>query len=481
MPTPSAGKKPAGKTNGDRLRPLMELMDRPLPYDANAEVGVLGSVILLPEVLDDVMIVVGSDDFHDDAHAAIFSAMAGLYGAGKKIDPTLLVNALRENGDLEVAGGMAYLGKIINAVPNAAHATYYAEIVRDKAIYRSMIWKTTELLRDAYEESVPPRDLVGQAEAAFAQVAEQKIVTGDGCDFSTALLDTLAAIDNYAQGIGLGIKSGVHDFDEAVGGLKQGSLTVVAGRPSMGKTALALGMAMHVAKNNQDAVLFVSQEMSRQELCERALAAEVHVPGNKLAKGQLTPQERLEVTAAVEHLSHVKLFIEDTPGRTVTQVAAQARRLRRKHGLCLIVIDYLQLLEPDNPKDPRQEQVAKMIRKTKLLAKELQLPIICLAQLNRQPESTKDFRPRLAHLRESGAIEQDADNVLFVHRPKFYSFEVPTDGSAEEALLLLAKARNGPTCEIPMHWFGRWMKWENPAHQHHQQEYSTPYTDGGQF
>ena len=470
------------KSNGQQHRkPLTELLDRQQPYDANAEIGVVGSIFLKPDELDEVLLIVKSDDFHDDAHRAIFRHMTALYGAGKKIDPTLLCDAMKATGDLEVAGGVAYLSKIINAVPNAAHARYYAEIVREKAIYRQLILKATEMLRDAYDEARPALDMIGQCEAAFASVAEQKLVADTTIGFNAALLDALANIENYAAGIGLGIKTGIHEFDDAVGGLRPGQVTIIAGRPSMGKSAAVMNIAIHVAKNTHAAVFVVSQEMSRQELCERALAAEVKVMCNKLANGCMSAEERQAVIDAVGHLGNLPLFIEDAPGRTVTQIAAQARKLKRKHGLALVVIDYLQLLEPDNPKDNRQEQVSKMSRRIKLLAKELHVPIIPLSQLNRQSEGVTNFRPRLAQLRESGSLEQDADNVLFVHRPKFYTHDVPTDGSAEEAELILAKARNGPTKIIPMHWFGRWMKWETPAHQHCQQEYNQPYTDGGQF
>ncbi|MEX2559449.1 MAG: DnaB-like helicase C-terminal domain-containing protein, partial [Pirellulales bacterium] len=256
------------------------------------------------------------------------------------------------------------------------------------------------------------------------------------------------------------------DLDGLTGGFHDGELVILAARPSMGKTALATNIADHVAISGLRTTLFVSLEMSRLELAERMLCGHGRINGHKLRNGFISATDRKKLIESSVAMSKAPLFIDDTPSRTMTEIAATARRLRRREKLALVIIDYLQLIEPDNPKDPRQEQVAKIARRLKGLARELKLPVLCLAQLNRQAEVTKDNRPRLNHLRESGAIEQDADVVLFVHRDEYYqSNDDDRSRVAGQADLIIAKQRNGPTGDIKLAWLQDYTRFENLARQ----------------
>ena len=330
---------------------------------------------------------------------------------------TLLVERLKNAGDLEFVGGMAYLAEVMQSVATAAHAVYYAEIVRDKATLRSLIHSSTEILRESYDGSLEPREMLARAEQKIFAILDNR-GAGDLEDIGSILQDALMRIDarmKNEHAIG-GIETGFTDLDVMTGGLHGSELVILAARPSMGKTALALNIAEFVSMKARQPTLFVSLEMSSVELADRMLCSIAEVNGQRLRNGTISNDDRRRLVEKAADLSQAPLFVDDTPSRTITEIAAASRRLKRKAGLSLVVIDYLQLIEPDNAKDPRQEQVAKIARRLKGLARELKVPVLCLAQLNRQAEATKDNRPRLSHLRESGAIEQDADVVMFIHR-----------------------------------------------------------------
>jgi replicative DNA helicase len=446
-------------------RPLTELLDRQPPYDPQAEIGVLGSVVLLPDVLDDVILIVRPDDFHDDAHRKLFEHMCALHEANKKIDPTLLVDRLKSAGDFEAAGGMAYLGKIVNAVPNAAHATYYAEIVREKSTFRSLIYAATEILRDAYDESQEAAHLLGQAEQKVFAILDNRS-DNSVQSIRDVVLNAMERLDARMAGTHAagGCEFGFNDLDSKTAGLHPGELVILAARPSMGKTAFAMNVAENVATKQDIPVLFVSLEMSSLELADRMLCSVARVNGHRLRNGTVSQDDRMKLVDTAETLSRVPLFVDDSPSRTVTEIAAAARRIKRRHGsLGLIVIDYLQLIEPDNPKDPRQEQVAKIARRLKGMAREMKVPVMCLAQLNRQTEVGKDNIPRLSHLRESGAIEQDADVVLFVHRESYYRRGEGHEELETQAQIIIAKQRNGPVGEVQLEWLRDFTRFQDPV------------------
>jgi replicative DNA helicase len=435
-------------------RATSDLFDRLPPQNLEAEQGVLGSLLLDPELCDEVAMLLRAADFYAPAHQSLYTHLLAMHNDGLRIDATLLIERLRKHGDLEIVGGLGYLAEVADSVPTAANAVYYAQIVRDKAMLRAMIHASTEILRDAYDQSLESREMLARAEEKVFRILEEQ-GTGELAPLVDVLHEALTRIDQrLAKGIGVGgMPTGFKDLDTMTGGLHEGELVIVAARPSMGKTALAANIADHVAMKENRTTLFVSLEMSRLELAERMLCAHGEINGHKLRNGIISATDRTRLVATSAAMSTAPLLIDDTPSRTMTEIAATARRLKRRQSLALVVIDYLQLIEPDNAKDPRQEQVAKIARRLKGLARELKVPVLCLAQLNRQAEATKDNRPRLSHLRESGAIEQDADVVMFVHRDEYYcTNDEDRSRVAGQADIILAKQRNGPTGEVKLQW-----------------------------
>jgi replicative DNA helicase len=367
---------------------------------------------------------------------------------------TLVLERLRTAGDLERIGGVNSLTEVLESVPHAAHATHYADIVRDKAMLRSLIDAGSDILREAYDAFDEPRQLVSRAEERIFSILERRTNT-EAKGISDVLQEALSRMDarmknEHALG---GVETGFTELDSLCGGLHNSELSILAARPSMGKTAIAMNIAEHVSMNLKMPVLFVSLEMACLELADRLLCSSARVNGHRLRNGTISQEDRRRLVQKSSEISSAPLFIDDAPGRTLTEIAAVARRLKRKQGLSLIVIDYLQLIEPDNPRDPRQEQVARIARRLKMMSRELDIPVLCLAQLNRQAEASRDNRPRLNHLRESGAIEQDADVVFFVHREEYYQTnDEDRERTKGQAEIIIAKQRNGPVGDIKLLW-----------------------------
>ena len=452
------------------------LEGRDRPANVDAERAVLGSILLKPDVCDDVTLVVRPEDFSDESHQLLYQHLLELHENGKRIDATIVVERLKTQGDFERIGGAAMLADIVQAVPHAAHATHYATIVRDKALLRSLIDAGTDILRDAYDAVDEPRELVAHAEQQIFAILERRSST-EAKSIQSVLEDVMIRMDarmKHEHTIG-GVETGFTDLDALCGGLHNSELAILAARPSMGKTAFAMNIAEHVAINLRQPVLFVSLEMASLELADRLLCSAAQVNGHRLRNGSISQEDRRRLVQKSSDIGSAPLFIDDTPGRKLTEISAVARRLKRKHGkLSLIVIDYLQLIEPDNPRDPRQEQVARIARRLKGMARELEIPVLCLAQLNRQAEASRDNRPRLNHLRESGAIEQDADVVMFVHREEYYQ---TTDEERErvrgQAEIIIAKQRNGPIGEVKLLWQHDFTRFVNLEHR--------PYDEFEQF
>ncbi len=461
----------AGRTPA-RVSP--EILDRLPPHDLEAEKGVLGSILLDPNLADDVALALRPEDFYAEANEKLYCHLLAMHDEGKRIDATLLLDRLRSAGDLELIGGAAYLAEVLHAVPYASNAVYYAEIVRAKATLRALIHASTEILRDAYEPALDPRELVGRAEEKIFAVHDERS-SDQVTSMNDLLIEAFERIDaRLERREGVGVPTGFNDLDNKTGGLHDSELVILAARPSMGKTALATNIAEYVACEAKVATLFVSLEMARLELAQRMLCSQGRIDASKFRSGFLSGDDRQKLVAASAKLSKVPLFIDDTPTRTITEIAACARRLKRKHQLGLIVIDYLQLIQPDDPRDPRQEQVAKMARRLKGLARELKVPVLCLAQLNRQADAA-EHRPKLSHLRESGAIEQDADVVMFVHREEYYHTheEAVEKGICGQADIIVAKQRNGPTGDIKLAWFAQYTRFENLSQK--------PYEEFGEY
>jgi replicative DNA helicase len=462
-----------GPGGGAATNALLDSRERPANVDA--ERAVLGSILLKPDVCDDIALLVRPDDFADEAHQVLYRHLLELHDSGKRIDTTIVLERLRTQGDLDRIGGAPAIVEILESVPHAAHASHYAQIVRDKAMLRSLIDASTDILRDAYDASDEPRELVARAEAKIFQILEHRS-SAEAKPIEEVLEEVMIRMDarmKHEHALG-GVETGFTDLDSLCGGLHNSELIILAARPSMGKTAFAMNIAENVAIGAKQPALFVSLEMACLELADRLLCSAAQVNGHRLRNGTISQEDRRRLVQKSAEISSSPLYIDDTPGRTLTEIAAVARRLKRKQGLSLIVIDYLQLIEPDNPRDPRQEQVAKIARRLKTMSRELDVPVLCLAQLNRQAEVSRDNRPRLNHLRESGAIEQDADVVMFVHREEYYQ---TTDEDRErvkgQAEIIIAKQRNGPIGDIKLLWQHDFTRFVNLEHR--------PYDEFEQF
>jgi replicative DNA helicase len=437
--------------------------DRQLPQNVDAEKAVLGSILLLPEVFDEVALILHPRDFYDGANRCLYEHVLAMHDDGQQIDPMLLVERLRTSGQYDAIGGAAYLAEVGQQVSTAAHAEYYARIVSDKSMLRSLIHAGTDILHDAYDPTNETREMLSKAEERIFGILESR-AGGEVSPISDVLQDAMDRLDSrmdqhHAFG---GLETGFDDYDQLTGGLQKSELTILAARPSMGKTAMAMNITEHIILQLNVPVLFVSLEMAALELADRLLCSVAEVNGHRLRNGTITQEERQKLVQASVEVSKAPLFIDDSPSRTMTEIGANARRLKRRENLGLVVIDYLQLIDPDNSRDPRQEQVAKIARRLKGLARELDVPVLCLAQLNRQVETTRDNKPQLSHLRESGAIEQDADVVMFIHRDEYYQTnEEDRERVRGEADLLVRKQRNGPTGDVKLAWLHEFTRFRN--------------------
>ncbi len=445
---------------------IAEAIERQPPFSMDAEVGVLGSIMLAPDVCDEVVNLLRKEDFYDEGHQVLFECLMEMHGNGKKIDIVLLREMLISKGHFEMVGGAAGLAQLFTSVPHAAHATHYANIVRSKATARNLISTCGELLSEAYRPERDPNELLNDAEQRVFAIRESR-QSSNLVHIDEVLHTAMERLDARMQGKALEgtVETGFTQLDELTGGLHASELVILAARPSMGKTAFAMNIAENVSYKLQQPVLFVSLEMSAIELIDRLLCSVARVNGHQLRAGTLNSADRKRLLEFAGQLSTIPLFIDDSPTRNISEIAGAARRIKRKQGkLGLIVIDYLQLIQPDSASDPRQEQVAKIARRLKALARELKTPVLCLSQLNRQTEETRDHRPKLSHLRESGAIEQDADVVMFVHREAYYhKGEADSGVSDTEALIIIEKQRNGPTGDVELHWEAKHTRFGNRA------------------
>lgn len=419
------------------------------PQNLMAERSVLGSVLLEIHAIDEVADILRPEHFYSDIHGLIYSAILRLHDATIKVDAVTLAEELDKRNQLEDIGGVPYLGEILEAVPHAAHAKYYAEIVRDKWIQRSLTNVCTDVLRDCYEGADDTGDVLQRAERGIFEIMENQ-ETGQKLAMEDIMMATLDRINTRMgrEGTISGLPTGFMDLDRQTNGFQPSELIILAARPSMGKTAFVCNIAEWCASVGETTTLIFSLEQSKLELAERFLCIRAKLDGHRLRKGQLEPDERHALLEASSELSRLPLFIDDQPGRTVGQIAAICRRLKRRNNLGLVVIDYLQLIEPEDKRANREQQIAQITRRLKGIAKENDLPLIALSQLNRGVELREDKRPRLADLRESGAIEQDADIVMFLHRPDAYNPE-DRPGLAE---VVVAKHRSGPTGIVNLQW-----------------------------
>ncbi|MCI0463096.1 MAG: replicative DNA helicase [Gemmataceae bacterium] len=428
------------------------------PQNLDAERSVLGSILRDNSVLDDVNQIVQTAHFYTHAHQVIFDACNQLRTRGDPIDMVTLAEHLSAQKLLQDVGAH-YLSELWDAAPTAANAVYYARIVRDKGLVRHLIHASTEILRDAYDQAQSANELLEAAEKKIFDIAQMG-VTGHYITLQAALDDAYRRIDvrtQHGRPVS-GIATGYVDLDEKTAGLQNSELIILAARPSVGKSAMALNLARNMIVQEGRAVFFVSLEMSRLELAERLLCSQGRVDSHRLRKGHLSSDDMQRLIEAGDVLSKAKLFIDDTPAQGMLRIAANARRLKMRQNLDIVFIDYLQLIEPDNKRDSRQEQVANISRRLKFLAKELEIPVVALAQVNRSSEDRQDHKPRLSDLRESGSLEQDSDTVMLLHRP-----ESEPGQQGETIDVIIAKQRNGPTDTVTLTFLKQFMRFENFA------------------
>jgi replicative DNA helicase len=418
--------------------------ERTPPQDLIAEQSVLGGMLLSKDAIADVVEIIRERDFYRPAHELIYDAILDLYGRGDPADPVTVAAELTKRGDIARAGGAPYLHTLISSVPTAANANYYARIVRDRAILRRLVEAGTKIVQLGYSEEGDVDDAVDAAQAEVYQVTESRM-SEDYIQLSELLPAALDEIEAISSGVtDEGIKSGFKDLDALTNGFHPGNMIVLAARPAVGKSTLGLDIARHASIHNGDTSVIFSLEMSRSEITMRMLSAEARVGLNNIRSGSLSDDEWGRLAKRMGEISQAPLFIDDSPNLSLMEIRSKARRLKQRHNLKLIVIDYLQLMTSGKKVESRQQEVSEFSRNLKLLAKELNVPIIAISQLNRSPEQRSDKKPMLSDLRESGSIEQDADMVILLHRDDLYD----NQNRSGEADLIVAKHRNGPTRTI---------------------------------
>lgn len=418
------------------------------PQDLEAEMSVLGAMLINKDAISEVVPVLRATDFYRPQHSIIFDAIITAFGEGGVADAITIAASLQKNGDLERCGGQDYLYRLVSMVPTAANALHYAKIVQDTAKLRALINAGTKIVQIAQGGAGLDVDkIIDLAQQEMFAVAEQHIVN-DYADFEHILPDVISEIEaNSARdGEMAGLPTGFSDLDASLNGLRAGQMIIVAARPGYGKSTLAMDICRHVAIHEHKAVAFFSLEMSRTELVMRALAAESGVFLSKLIRGDLEQRDWNTIADTLARIGQSPFYVDDSPNLTMTEIRAKARRLRQQNQVELIVIDYLQLLTSGGrTPESRQQEVSEFSRSIKLLAKELGIPIIAVAQLNRNPEARNDKRPQVADLRESGSLEQDADVILLIHNKES---DDPMDQPPSE--IIVGKNRSGPTGSIEL-------------------------------
>lgn len=453
------GDGPAAYAPGERpSRPG----DRTPPQDMAAEQSVLGSMLISKDAIAEVSEVLRGVDFYRPSHETIHDAVIDLFGRGEPVDMITVAAELQRKGELQRAGGAPYLHTLAANVPIAANAAYYAQIVREKAILRRLVDAGTKIVQYGYAGEGQVDDIVDRAQAEVYQITDRRAAEDYAplSDIMDKVLDEIEAIGNRETGL-YGVPTGFADLDDLTNGLHAGQMIIVAARPAMGKSTLALDFCRAASINNNLASVFFSLEMTRSEITMRLLSAEAKVPLNHIRNGKMDSADWDKLARHMGKVSSAPMFIDDSPNMTMMEIRAKARRLKQRHDLRLIVIDYMQLMSSGRKVESRQLEVSEFSRQIKLLAKELELPIIALSQLNRGPEQRSDKRPMMSDLRESGSLEQDADMVILLHRDDAYEKESTRPGEAD---LIVAKHRNGATRDITVAFQGHYSRFVDMAH-----------------
>jgi replicative DNA helicase len=426
------------------------------PNSIEAEQSVIGAMLLEKEAISATSEMLRAEDFYKEAHKLIFEAVMELYDKDEPVDLVTIVDILRGKGILETIGGITYLSNLAASVPTTANIKYYARIVEEKSTLRKLIKSASKIMEKSYEASEEVPSILDEAEKDIFDIS-QKAMVHDFEPISKILEKGFNEIERMYinKGSITGIPSGFFDLDSKTSGFQKGDLVLIAARPSMGKTAFALNVAQYASLRNGNSVAVFSLEMSKEQLVNRMLCAEANIDMLKLRTGNLDDDDWVRLAKSAGPLASAKVFIDDTPGISVTEMRSKCRRLKIEHGLDMIIVDYLQLIQGRSKTENRQQEVSEISRSLKTLAKEIDAPVIALSQLSRAPEARADHRPMLSDLRESGSIEQDADVVMFLYRDEYYNKESEEKNVAE---CIIAKQRNGPTGTVKLAWLGQYSK-----------------------
>lgn len=429
------------------------------PNDAQAEQAVLGAMLVDKNAVLTVVEILKPEDFYRNEHAEIYSAMIDLYSQSKAIDLLTVKEQLRLRGKYDVVNGFEYLATLTNPMYSVSNVENYAKIVEEKSILRQLIRASTDINHNSYEAQTSASDILEQAEKSVFGIAQKKTEKTYAL-VKDILVDTFENLERLAaqEGETLGIPSGFGELDKKTLGFTPGQLIVIAARPAMGKSAFALNIAANAAIRNNKAVAYFSLEMSKEELLNRILASEAMVDSTKIRNGKLNDEDWVSLTNISGMLSESKIILDDSAGYTPLELRARCRRLKMEYDIGLIVIDYLQLMDASKNSSSRQQDISEISRSLKVLAREIGVPIIALSQLSRAPDQRIDHRPMLSDLRESGAIEQDADMVMFIYRDEVYNQDTEKKNIAE---IILAKNRAGSTGSVDLIWLGDYLKFGN--------------------
>ena len=440
-----------------------EVTNKVQPNDTLAEQAVLGSMLSSKDAVRVALEVLRPEDFYREDNKEIFAAMQDIYTVGKEVDIITVGEQLKLRGTLERVGGTQNLATLIDNVPTTSNIARYVEIVEQKAVLRRIIKVNNDILKSTYDQTEDVDTIIEQAEKGIFDVAQNR----NSKDYSSIkdilvnVLDNLEIMQNSKSRLS-GMESGFYDLDEKISGLNNSDLIIVAARPAMGKSAFVLNIASYVAMHNQIPVMIFNLEMSKEQLVNRILSSEVGVDNKKISNGNLSPEEYMKFSEGVNSIASInKIFIDDSPVLTPSEIRSKCRKAQLEQGIGLVIIDYLQLMESKaNANGSRQQEISEISRGLKVLAKELNVPVIALSQLSRATEARADHKPMLSDLRESGSIEQDADIVLFIHRDDYYDKETENKNKAE---IIVAKNRHGETGSVELGWEGQYTRFSNLA------------------
>ncbi len=439
----------------------MAKSERIPPHNKDAEQSVLGAAMLSRDALSEVLEIVRPEDFYDPAHKEIFSVMADLFRESVNVDIVTVCDELKKRNSLEAAGGRVYVASLASEVPSAANGAGYAKIVAEKSSLRMLINASDDIREKAFGESSDPAILLDHAEQKIFEIGQRR-QSRDYLPISEVLVENMEIIDRAIQAEGgiTGLTTGYRELDRETTGLQKSNMIIIAARPSMGKTAFALNIALNAAKKAKATVLIFSLEMAKVELSQRLLSMESKVEMQKLKTGDIKSNDWESLALAYDSLGTTNIYIDDTPEVSILEMKNKCRRLKTEKGLDLVIVDYLQLMHGDGSSDNRQQEISTLSRQLKLLAREMDCPVIVLSQLSRGPELRGDHRPVLSDLRESGAIEQDADIVMFLYRDEVYNENTDKPGICE---VNIAKHRSGAVGRIELSWVSRYTMFSDKA------------------